>query len=494
MVIVTTKNGKIKGNQEDKFQSFLGIPYAKPPVAGLRFKGPQSLDNWDEIKDTTKFGPIAPQGYEENPPLNHEENEDCLYLNIWTPSADEKERPVMFWVHGGAFLIGGSIRDRFNGARLASYGDVVVVNFNYRLGALGFLDLPNVTPNIGILDQIAALKWVQENIKSFGGDPNNVTIFGESAGGESVVILLSIPESRDLINKAIVQSGVANPISFQGTNSRNGAEELLLKLRIENGDVEKLREVPIKKLIRSQKKISGTVIDDKENPFRPFIDGKIIPDQPIELIRQGKAAKVPVILGWNEDEIGIVFSFINQATEDAKKGVVKILKSMLNRHGVNEEKLTQLGMVYESMGLDSQTNMYKYWSALLSDSMFTIPTIHQIEAHLNNQSNIYNYIFSYESLVSGTAFHTLEIPFIFGAINSEAYKEAIKIDEDSEKLSKIMMDTWLSFARTGNPNHAGIPEWPTYDINKRSTMILGISPKVEEDPMSRVRKAWDEIN
>ena len=493
MVIVKSKFGIIEGNQERDYQSFLGIPYAKPPIGDRRFKGPQPLDKWDGIKDATKFGPIAFQGYEDTIPLNHEESEDCLYLNIWTPSADDKKRPVMVWVHGGGFVIGGSTRDRINGARLTSYGDVVIVNFNYRLGVLGFLDLPAVTPNIGILDQITALKWVRENIKVFGGDPDNITIFGESSGGESVAILLSIPESRDLMNKAIIESGVANPITFSGENSRKGANELLEKLRIKEGIIQALQEVPIKKLIRIQKKISGTIFDDKINPFRPFIDGEVIPEQPIELIRQGKAAKIPIILGWNEDEIGIVFPFFKQATDEAKKSLINIFKSILNHHGVNEEKFKQLRKTYDSMGLNPQISEFKFWSTILSDSMFRIPTIRQMEAHLINQTNIYNYIFSYESLVSGTAFHTFEIPFVFGQITLDEYNESLRRDENSEKLSKMMMDTWLSFAKTGNPNHEGLPNWPFYDKNKRNTMILGISPKLKQDPMSETRKAWNEI-
>ncbi|MFW9943080.1 MAG: carboxylesterase/lipase family protein [Candidatus Thorarchaeota archaeon] len=495
MVLITTKYGKIKGIQEDNYQSFLGIPYAKPPIGDLRFEEPQILDQWDDIKDATKFRPIAYQNHQDTPPLNHEESEDCLYLNVWTPSADNKERPVMFWIHGGAFLTGGNIRARFNGAMLASYGDVVVVNFNYRLGALGFLNLPNVTPNIGILDQITALKWVRENIFFFGGDPNNITIFGESAGSESVAVLLSIPESRGLFHKAIMQSGVANPISYQVEKTRKGAEEFLLKLKMEQDNIDKLRKIPINKLIRIQKKLAGNIVDAKENPFRPFIDGKIIPDQPLELIKQGKAANVPIILGWNEAELDIIFVYYKQANEEGKKKIIEIMRKMLDQQGITKEALKKLKISYESAGMNPQKSPFKHWSTILSDSMFKIPTIRQMEAHLKHQSDVYCYIFSYESILSGTAFHTLEIPFVFGTINiADVYHESIKINDKSEKLAKIMMDTWLSFARTGNPNHKGLPEWKPYDLSKRSTMIMGIKPELKEDPISLLRKAWDGIH
>ncbi|NVM02741.1 MAG: carboxylesterase family protein, partial [Candidatus Helarchaeota archaeon] len=172
MVIVKTTKGEIRGVQESDYQCFLGIPFAKPPLGDLRFREPQPMDPWVDLKDATQFGSIPPQNYKDIPPINQNEDEDCLYLNIWTPKADEKTRPVMVWIYGGGFVIGASSRDRLNGARLAVHGDVVVVNFNYRLGVLGFLNLPGIPPNIGILDQVAVLKWVQENIERFGGDPN----------------------------------------------------------------------------------------------------------------------------------------------------------------------------------------------------------------------------------------------------------------------------------------------------------------------------------
>ena len=256
MIIILTNKGRIKGVQKTNYQCFLGIPYAKPPIGDLRFLELQPMDPWDEIKDATNFGPIAPQNHKDLPPIEQTESEDCLYLNIWTPAADEKARPVMFYVHGGGFLIGTGSRPRLNGAKLASYGDVVVVTFNYRLGALGFLDLPNILPNIGIQDQIAALKWVRKNIHAFGGDPNNITIFGESSGSESVVILLSIPIAKGLFHRAIMQSGVANPLSYKRELTRKGAKKLVSKFHIDEGDINALREVQISKFIRIQKKNS----------------------------------------------------------------------------------------------------------------------------------------------------------------------------------------------------------------------------------------------
>lgn len=272
MVIISTNKGQIEGIKSAGCLSFLGIPYAKPPIGDLRFCEPQPMDAWDHIIKTVEYGPAAWQNHEELSPVQQEQNEDCLYLNIWTPAIDDHKRPVMFYIHGGGFLIGAGSRPRLNGERLVIRGNVVVVTFNYRLGALGFLDLPNIPSNIGIRDQITALKWVRDNIQNFGGDPNNITIFGESSGSESVVILLSIPSTRGMFHQAIMQSGVANPHSYRKELTRKGAKQLLSKLHIEENDIGALKEININRFIRAQKKIAGVITDDKQNPFRPFVD------------------------------------------------------------------------------------------------------------------------------------------------------------------------------------------------------------------------------
>ncbi len=493
MVIVSTNKGKIRGIQNENCQCFLGVPFAKPPVKDLRFQEPQPMDQWDYIKDATKFGPVCPQNHQEF--VEQEESEDCLYLNIWTPSADNKLRPVMFYIHGGGFLTGMSSLPRINGSRLASYGDVVIVTFNYRLGALGFLDLPNIPPNIGIQDQIVALKWVSENIHNFGGDPDNITIFGQSSGSESVVILLSIPSTKGLFHKAIMESGVANPKTYKKELTRNGANELISKLRIRKDDINALQEVPIDKFIRVQRKIAGTITDGKENPFRPYVDGVIIPEKPFDLIKKGKSSVVPLILGWNESESGIITSFIEQADENGKKMMFQIIERMISNHGVEESDLESLIQTYKPiMKIKSPNSENRHWYAIVSDAMFGIPTIRQIEAHLRHQSNVYCYIFTHKSSRYGGSYHSFEIPFVFGTVKTAKWPEgAIDSYEEAEKVSTIMMDTWLNFARNGNPNHKGFPEWTPYNLNQRATMMLGIESKLEYNPMETIRKAWDRI-
>lgn len=495
MVIISTNKGQIEGIKSAGCLSFLGIPYAKPPIGDLRFCEPQPMDAWDHIIKTVEYGPAAWQNHEELSPVQQEQNEDCLYLNIWTPAIDDHKRPVMFYIHGGGFLIGAGSRPRLNGERLVIRGNVVVVTFNYRLGALGFLDLPNIPSNIGIRDQITALKWVRDNIQNFGGDPNNITIFGESSGSESVVILLSIPSTRGMFHQAIMQSGVANPHSYRKELTRKGAKQLLSKLHIEENDIGALKEININRFIRAQKKIAGVITDDKQNPFRPFVDEEIIPEKPYELILKGNSNKVPLILGWNQEELSIIASVLDQADDSRREFIFRMIKAQILNHGISEKELDKLIKAYMPvMRQKYPNNDYKFWDAILSDAMFGIPTIRQLEAHTNHQSDVYCYIFTYGSTRYGGSFHSFECPFIFGNMDENNFPEgAIDSLDEARVVSNTMMDTWLNFAKRGNPNHKGLPEWPTYDIKKRATMMLGINSEVQYDPCRILRKAWDKI-
>ncbi len=495
MVTIIISKGKIKGIQESNCQCFRGIPYAKPPTGDLRFREPQPMDPWDEIKDATRFGAIPPQNEPDTPPIGQEENEDCLYLNIWTPAADDKARPVLFWIYGGGFMIGASSRPRLNGARLAAHGDVVVVTFNYRLGALGFLNLPGVPPNIGILDQVAALKWVQENIGVFGGDPDNITIFGESAGALSISILLAIPVARGLFHKAIMESGAAHPRIFGAERAKEGAEDFLKKLRIEKENIDALRGVPLKKILRAQKKIAGPIEQALNNPFWPFIDGNMIKEHPLETIRKGRASNVPLIIGSNRDELGFIYDLLNQADDSKIYTIMGMVQAGVSNVGLKKEDLDKLFDIYKKeMEKKYPDNPFKYWDALISDFMFRIPIIRQLEAHVDHQSDAYCYIFTYESPNNGNAFHTIEIPFVFGNIDTADTPDGvIGTGKGAEELTRNVMDTWVIFARTGTPNHDRLPEWPPYDIERRATMMLGVNSKVEYAPMNGLRKAWNGI-
>ncbi|MHA1843002.1 MAG: carboxylesterase/lipase family protein [Promethearchaeota archaeon] len=496
MIVLNTKKGKIKGIQEANYQAFLGIPYAKAPTGKLRFQEPQPMEAWENIRDCTKFGPIAPQHQADMPPINQPESEDCLYLNVWTPKADDQLRPVMAWIHGGAFLIGAGSRPRLNGARLASFGDVVVVTFNYRMGSLGFLNLPWIPPNLGIQDQIAALKWIKENIKAFGGDPNNITIFGESAGGGSVSILLAIPTARGLFHRAIMESGVASPLDYEPESAKKGAEKFISKLGISGENIEELQAIQLKKIIRTQKKIAGLIGLSFNNPFRPYVDGKIIPEHPLELIRKGKASKVPIIIGTNLNEASFINAFFTMATDDSKtKNLNVTLKDGIKALGLKEKDIDKLIAIYEKTVREKYPSKpFKYWEMLITDLMFRIPSIRQLEAFIQHHPDAYCYLFTMGASKDGNAFHTVEIPFVFGNLDSEDMNENfVGTGESAKKLSEIMMRAWTSFARVGNPNYEGLPKWPSYDLQGRATMIFNDPPREENAPIDELRKAWDGI-
>ena len=310
MVEVETTEGRIQGVSQGGINVFRGIPYARPPVEGLRFRRPQRHTAWSESRDATRFGPAAPQNAD---PLDHlwggfpvAPHEDCLTLNVWTPGLDDSRRPVMVWLHGGAFVIGSGSEYWFEGTRLARRGDVVVVTINYRLGVFGFLDLSETegkeyeeSGNCGLLDQVAALEWVRENIERFGGDPQNVTIFGESAGAVSVSCLMAMPKARGLFHRAIAQSGGPNLVRSRDV-SHAVARAFLKSLGIR--DVDRLRSVPMRTLLKAQARFLKTNEFGGDAVFGPVVDGDTLPERPLHAIRSGSARNVALLAGATRDE------------------------------------------------------------------------------------------------------------------------------------------------------------------------------------------------
>ncbi|MFX1477553.1 MAG: carboxylesterase/lipase family protein, partial [Promethearchaeota archaeon] len=300
MAVIETKSGKVQGYSEKGIEVYKGIPFAEPPIGDLRFLPPVPKKPWDGILDATKYGPCSFQGFtqlEEWFGKLEPESEDCLTLNIWTPAADDEKRPVLFWVHGGAFIMGGGTHEFYEGLALVKRGNVVVVTFNYRLGVLGFSYIPDITINAGILDQALALRWVYDNIGKFGGDPENITIFGESAGGYSVLTLPVIPQAKGLIRRVIAQSAPAIDPEVSDKNTRS----VMRKLKLKKGDIESFRKIPPEKIIEAQNEFMGT---DPNNlmAFRPLIDGKTIPKHPLKAFQEGDLKNIDFMIGTNLDE------------------------------------------------------------------------------------------------------------------------------------------------------------------------------------------------
>ena len=310
----------------------------------------------------------------------------------------------------------------------------------------------------------------------------------------SVGILLTITSARGLFQKAIIESGATNPRDFDPISASKGAKKLIKRLGLKNADLSDLQLVPLEKFIAVQKKIAGNVFDLKNNPFRPFIDRKIMSEQPIEIIRKGNSWKVPIIIGYNSEELGMIASLLQDSGEVKRKLIMKVIMSQLEKSGISKDNLKKLIEIYKiEVKKKYPSEDFKYWDFILSDALFKIPIIRQIEAHIENEAEIYHYIFHYDSPKFGAALHTFEIPFVFGTLGVDMAQDAIVDSEDSKELSNMMMDTWVNFARTGDPNHKGIPNWKPFDLTTRNTMILSTHPEIINDPDAVLRQAWNGI-
>lgn len=495
--VVEVKAGKLEGAREGELYVFRGVPYAAPPVGELRWLSPQPVKAWDGVRPAREFGPIAPQNPMVGAVILQEEqpqDEDCLYLNIWTPGLDDARRPVMVWVHGGAFIIGSGSEAMYRGGNLAAYGDVVLVTINYRLGALGFMNLDVITDgkipatgDEGLLDQVAALAWVRENIAAFGGDPGNITVFGESAGGMSIGCLLAMPAARGKFEKAILESGAANTVSDLA-EAADMSRKYLDVLGLESDDVEKLRALPWKQLLKAQQ-VLGDELQKTEHritPFQPVVDGGVIPDIPITAIQNGSGRDVSVLAGTNLEEWKLFAIMEPGFSKMDESGMYARLNAIMPGEYV-EGIAAAYRAAMEARG--EPATPPAILTAIQTDIMFRMPVINLVEAQRENGQAAYNYLFTWKSPVMGGALgacHALEIGFVFGQFDDTFCGTGPEV----EKLSRCMQDAWLAFVRTGDPSTDTIGRWPEYG-KMRSTMLLGRECRVEDAPYEGERSVWD---
>ena len=499
--IFDTKAGKIQGIKDEGIEIFKGIPYTERIVGDFRFKPPVPAKRFPGVFLATEFGPICPQIISPKliSPPNPQSEPDCLNLNIWTPATDRDKRPVMVWIHGGG-LRSHEARP-YDGTHIVKRGNVVFVSFNYRLNALGFSFIPGiVTAPLGLLDQITALKWVRDNIENFGGDPNNITIFGESAGGWSVSTLLAMPEAKGLFHRAIAQSGGCNVAGFSASEGEDISERVFLELGIQKGDIEALRKISAYELVTADSKVWEEKLKEKHWPLTtpPYIDGKYIPEHPLELIRKGAAAEVDLLVGTNLNEsTSMKPDDSNNFKEVSENGMHNWIKLVMKTLGQNENKAEILINAYrETRKHEGFLSAQKVLDAFLTDFEFHISAIRTAEAQSLQNPNTYMYLFTWPSpFMDGKfgAFHTCEIPFVFGILDHPDWSIFSDTSEEAKKHSEKIMDSWIAFARTGSPSHSGIPEWPKYNIKKRSTMMLGKEIKAVDDPYGKERMAWNGI-
>jgi para-nitrobenzyl esterase len=508
--IVETSTGKLRGAVEGGLHVFRGISFAKPPTGDLRVRGPQAVEPWDGVRDATRFGPRAMQVPNEalqallgrpkdQPPID----EDCLYLNVWTPGIDGRRRPAMIWIHGGGFAIGAGSEPLYDGSALASR-DVVVATINYRLGPLGFLYLPEFASapgepctNFGMLDQVAALQWVRDNIAAFGGDPKNVTIFGESAGAMSVGALMASPLAAGLFHKAILQSGAAHN-ALTVDDARENAAAFAEALGVNELNAGLLRSLPAEKILGGQAameaedaKRAGRTVALR---FQPVIDGYFLPQAPIEAIRGGLSRDVPVLIGTTLEEWKLFTAMIPALREISEDRAARQIGWLVSRDGDAERGRAILQAYRDARATRGEPDdVYEVYSAAMTDWMFRVRADRLAEAQVGHQPKVFAYRFDWRSPVGNGilgACHALEIPFVFGT--QRLVRAFVGGGADADALAKTMGDAWVAFARKGDPSTDSLP-WPAFDAVRRRTMILDRECRVEELPQEAERRCWDGI-
>ncbi len=468
---VVTVQGMVKGQAEKDLPvcSYKGIPYAAPPVGEFRFKPPQPPAHRTGTLEALQFGPSCPQvEILGSGGRSQSFSEDCLTLNIWRPQKSGTF-PVMVWIHGGGYIVGAGNYEMYHGANLAAKHNVVVVSINYRLGALGFLALPELaqedpngsTGNYGLFDQVAALEWVRDNIANFGGNPKNVTIFGESAGGGSVCELLVSPRAAGLFHRGIIESGSCD---FSQTLEEGYAygRKFAASAGCTDEDARAcLRTLPAEKLI--------TRISMKLN-YLPTIDGYYLTDRSIDLIAQRKFNRVPVMIGTNRDEGNYILIFKPLSLFASKKKVIKLVKQAL---GARADEILAM------YSFDDYRIPVLLSSAIRSDGFGSrgFDAAEKLSAHVP----VYYYRFDWDEQRLGRimgAFHGLEIPLVFGNLSLHFPASNLRLvmtkkaARKAEPLSEQMMTYWSNFARTGDPNGAGLTEWPKYEAGEKLRLHL----------------------
>ncbi|MGZ6376776.1 MAG: carboxylesterase/lipase family protein [Ktedonobacterales bacterium] len=489
-IITKTQCGEVRGSVTGGVNTFKGIPYAAPPFGANRLRPPQPVAPWTGVRDARTFGLKAPQ-LPYPPPFDvllpelAVAGEDCLNLNIWSPDIGSAGQPVMVWIAGGEFEHGTGAGPWYDGSRFARDG-IVCVTINYRVGAEGFLSLGEGDANRGLLDQIAALQWVQENIAAFGGDPGNVTIFGESAGGMSVGTLLSMPRAQGLFRRAIAQSGSAHHVTSAATAQRI-SQYLAQKLGVA-ATREAIAAVPLDRLLAAQVELEADLVahPDPERwgaevvaggPWQPVVDVEVIPARPIDRIVAGAGTGVDVMVGTNTEEWRLFLvpgGAIEQVTNEALVAVVAA-------YGLPVEAALA---TYRAAHPNAHPG--DLLAAIQTDWYWRIPTIRLADAHAKDSSATYMYEFAWRSPQFNRllgACHALEIAFVFDTLGNGT--EPLLGTDPPQQLADTMHAAWVAFATRGDPG------WPKYDLKRRATMRFDTTSEMVEDPQSAERALWE---
>ena len=484
IAVTSTDAGKVRGYINNGIYNYKGIPYAE----AKRFESPQKPKPWANVRSSMTYGPVAPL---ENPTTNVMDesefvfdhnwgftNEDCMRINVWTPGInDGKKRPVMFWIHGGGFTAGSSIElPSYDGENLAKKGDVVVVSINHRLNILGYLDLSaygdkyKQSANLSVLDMKAALEWVKTNISNFGGDPNNVTIFGQSGGGAKVNTLMAMPSAKGLFHKAINQSGAFRSAMLDKATTQAIGAEVVKELGLSADKVDDIQNVPFQTLANAGKKALKTVADKMKAEGKPVIgfglswgpsaDGEVLPYQLFSNEAFELSKNIPLMIGTTINEFAVFRGGIpaNSTDEQAKEAIKKVYADKTNAYMAAVKKAYPNGKLTDMLSYDVTFRP----GAVLQANM---------KSAVTGGAPTYMYLFDWQSPVMDgkyKAVHCMEIAFCFD--NIQRTKNMTGGTKEAQALADKMSQSWINFARLGDPNHKGLPKWPAYNSTNTATM------------------------
>ena len=506
--VVETEAGKVQGLEQGGIDAFLGVRYAAPPLGDLRFQPPAKPEAWEGVADATGYGAPCMQLYSASGPTESEmprriqaifptsteakmDNEDCLFLNVWTPAAgDGKKRPVMVWFHGGGYAYGSGNWPAYNGRNLAEKGDVVVVTVNHRLNAFGYLNLAEkfgedfaASGNVGNLDLVRSLEWVRDNIAGFGGDPDNVTIMGESGGGSKVSHLMAMPAADGLFDKAVIQSG---PGVFSGkpAEAADYAGKILEAAGVETLD--DLRTIRSDQIVEAVRKATPADSAMGRGPqFGPIADGTIIPRDPFLPAAPEQARDIPVLIGYNKDEMTLFlaaqpwFGRLTEGTLDAMTGAM------------GEQAVAAVAAYRKRYPDYSPTHL----AAIAMGTRFVRGTYLLADQQAKTASApVYVYRLTWETPIGGGMLrtpHTLDIPLMFD--NAKESAALVGTGEDAQTMADMMSDAWIAFAKTGTPSSALLPEWKPYTPSARNVMELNVEPQLVDDPEKDIRELPSEL-
>jgi para-nitrobenzyl esterase len=497
VAVVQTNSGKVRGYIHKGTYTYKGIPYAK----AKRFEAPQKPDSWEGIRSSMTYGPVAPlltpttQVADESEFLFHHDwgytNEDCLRLNIWSPGVnDGKKRPVMFWIHGGGYTAGSSQElPSYDGESISKKGDVVLVSINHRLNILGFLDLSEyggkykLSANASFLDLIASLQWVRDNISNFGGDPNNVTIFGQSGGGGKVSTLMSSPMAKGLFHKAIVQSGVWSDFQDNAISKRIGSA-VLNELGLIPSRVDSIQKIPYDKLVAAGNKALQKVREQLASEGKPVgpglrfgwgptLDGEFLPYNMSDPKALALSAGIPLMLGSTKNEFmqSLRNPELRKATED------QVREHLKRQWGDKTD-------AYIAAAKRAYTNNTRPNDLVDIDGFFRRGMVAQANVKSSNgNAPVFMYLFAWQSPVMGgdyKATHCMDIPFTMN--NIARCEEMTGGGRDAYALADKMSQAWINFARFGDPNHKGLPQWPKYNTEGGATMMFDNTSVIRSHP------------